>query len=77
MNTPTLKTMMVEVIDHEETGFQARQYRESKGVSLRRVAELMEFSAPYVSDLELGRRKWDQEKLEKFAWACCNPNAKP
>lgn len=32
--------------------------REKAGISLRQVAESMHISAPYLSDLELGRRYW-------------------
>lgn len=32
--------------------------REQAGISLRQVADAMHISAPYLSDLELGRRYW-------------------
>lgn len=33
-----------------------RSHREKKGISLREIARRMGLSAPYVSDVELGRR---------------------
>lgn len=39
-------------------GKQMREKRRQYGVSLREVARRMGLSAPYVSDLELGRRNF-------------------
>lgn len=47
-------------------GQEMRQLREAAGMSLRRVAELMEFSAAYVSDLELGRREWSPKLIQAY-----------
>ncbi len=47
-------------------GKQMRELREASGLSLRRVAELMEFSAAYVSDLELGRREWSDKLIRAY-----------
>lgn len=33
-----------------------RQARERKGITLREMARRLGFSAPYISDIELGRR---------------------
>ena len=35
-----------------------RQLRKAHNISLREIARRMEFSAPFISDLELGRRNW-------------------
>ena len=49
-----------EVIDNVKTGRNARALRESKSVSLRRVATAMRISAPYLSGLELGTNNWTE-----------------
>jgi len=43
-----------------------REKRETAGLSLQRVAELMEFSAAYVSDLERGRREWNEKLIKAY-----------
>lgn len=43
-----------------------RSSRLQKGVSLRIVAERMRVSAPYLSDLERGKRNWTVDKIDKF-----------
>ncbi len=39
--------------------------RERAGMSVRRLAKEMGFSAPFVSDLELGRRNWTASNFDK------------
>lgn len=51
--------------DHSETGKLMRSKREDTGVSLRTVATAMEISAPYLSDMELGRRGWSSEMIQR------------
>jgi len=34
-------------------------------MSVRRLAKEMGFSAPFVSDMELGRRNWTIKKFDK------------
>lgn len=46
-----------------------RGFREKQGISLRFVAKRLQFSAAYVSDLELGRRNWSDKLREKYLWA--------
>ena len=48
----------VEQIDHAATGAAMRQLRKAHNISLREIARRMDFSAPFISDLELGRRNW-------------------
>lgn len=43
-----------------------RRLRQNKGISLRDMAKRLSISAPYLSDLELGRRDWTEEKIEDF-----------
>lgn len=63
MNLPT---KLVEVIDDEATGQMLRAERVAAGFSLRSIARALHFSAPYVSDLELGRRGWTEEKAAAY-----------
>lgn len=39
------------------SGTALRKLREEKGLSLRIIGEAVELSAPYLSDVELGRRR--------------------
>lgn len=55
MNLPVKQT---EEIDSVKAGQIVRSKRLAKGLSLRSLAKAMGFSAPFVSDLELGRRNW-------------------
>jgi hypothetical protein len=54
------------VIDHGETGRRVREFRESLGVSLRRVAKHAGLSAMFISDLERGRRAWTKNRLDNM-----------
>lgn len=65
--TPTgLQYRTQRVIDHKKTGERMRAYRTKCGVSLRELAGRMGFSAPYVSDLELGKRLWSEDRASKY-----------
>lgn len=59
----------VRTIDHKATGEAMRQLRKAQRVSLREVARHMKLSAPFVSDLELGRRNWDGARALKYMLA--------
>lgn len=54
------------VIDNLTTGDNARRLRQAKGKSLRTVASKLKFSPAYLSDLERGRRGWNEILLERF-----------
>jgi transcriptional regulator with XRE-family HTH domain len=47
-------------------GRQMRDLRQKKGVSVREVARRTGLSAPYVSDLELGRRSFNAKLIERY-----------
>ena len=47
-------------------GQQMRSRREQAGISLRELARRVEWSAAYVSDLELGRKVWTDRKLKRY-----------
>ena len=46
-----------------------RRRRIQSGKSLIQVSKLMKVSVPYLSDLELGKRNWRRELLDRFALA--------
>lgn len=54
------------MIDQPLTAKTARTMREAQGLSLREVSRRMGISAPYLSDLELGRRLWSAALCEAF-----------
>lgn len=60
------RTVTEKEIDHSATGMLFRAMRTEAKVSLRAIAKAMGKSAPYIGDLELGRRNWT---LELFASA--------
>ena len=59
-----------EVYDHEAIGAVMRKVREDAKLSLREIARRLHLSAPYVSDLELGRRNWTRSRIADFENAC-------
>ena len=67
--TTSLNTKTITVTDHEATGERMRYLRSKRGLSLRSVAEKMKVSAAYLSDLELGKRNWSQERANQYVSA--------
>lgn len=61
-----MKYKTIKVIDHESTGEYWRQRRESEGMSLRETARRSCLSAPFLSDLERGRRNWTATLEAKY-----------
>lgn len=53
-------------IDQAALGGELRKIRETMNVSLRDAAYAMHISAPYLSDLELGRRHWSADLIATF-----------
>lgn len=70
-----LVTRLVRVSDNTATGQLMREARKRAGLSLREMARRLGQSAPFVSDLELGRRKWDWKRIEQWADVLVPPNA--
>lgn len=68
-----LITKKVEVIDNEAIGNLARKTRWSLNIPLREVARRMNYSAAYISDLELGKRNWTQKLLNDYENALKTP----
>jgi transcriptional regulator with XRE-family HTH domain len=56
-------------LDPTRVGHEMRRLRKKKGIGLRDMAKRMDISAPYLSDLELGRRDWTEEKIAAFKGA--------
>ncbi len=52
--------------DQRALGMAMRQKRITAKKSLRAIAVAMDCSAPYLSDLELGRRTWNAGLLADF-----------
>ena len=52
--------------DQKTIGASMRSKRYAYGKSLRQVAIKMGKSAPYISDLELGRRQWNAGLIADF-----------
>lgn len=61
---PKLPLKVVPVIDHDKAGRLVREARRDAGISLRRLAKAMGFSAPFICDLERGRRNWTDETFK-------------
>ena len=60
------KVHQVAVVDQTELGYMLRKQRVIQGISLREMARRLKVSAPYLSDLELGRRNFDLELVERY-----------
>lgn len=60
------KRTVVWVTDNVATGATARAARLKRGISLRTVAARMALSAPFMSDLERGRRNWCPLRVRDF-----------
>jgi len=58
-----------QVTDDIWLGLHMRGLRRQAGHSLRVLAKRMGYSAPYISDLELGRRHWTPELIKVYSYA--------
>lgn len=54
------------VEDPAVVGAKMRKARELSGIALHSVAKRMSFSAPYISDLEHGRRSWSPYLIQAY-----------
>lgn len=52
------------LIDHEECGHVVRVERSKKGISLLNLADKLNISSPFLSDLERGKRNWTEERFK-------------
>ncbi len=55
-----------QVLDPRAQGAKMRELRESRKVSLTEMAEKMDYTPPYLSDLELGRRAWNTDLIRRY-----------
>jgi transcriptional regulator with XRE-family HTH domain len=63
MNLPaTPPTISTDSLDHAAIGALIRRARTSKRIGLKDLAKALAVSAPYLSDLERGRRNWTVER---------------
>lgn len=69
MKTPRHKVTTSE-IDQAECCRLAKAARAESGLSFARLADLLGFSAPYLHDLELGRRGWSEITFNRWLEAC-------
>ena len=65
---------IVRMATHAEVGRIMREMRQSRGLSLRETARRLKCSAPFLSDMELGRRGQSIEWARKLAKATKQPN---
>jgi len=56
--------------DRRDVGTKMRQLRLSRKLGMREVARKLGLSGPYISDLELGKRLWNEQLIERFKKAC-------
>lgn len=56
----------VQEIDHGRTGALVRKFRLRRGRSLRAIARELGWSPTYLSDLERGKRRWNQALLARI-----------
>lgn len=55
-----------QVPDPVYRGNEARQRRLKADISLREMARRLHLSAAYLSDLELGRRGWNERLMKRY-----------
>lgn len=55
--------------DHVALGAEFRRRRKQEQLSLRAVAGWLKLSPPYISDLELGRRPWNEMRIKSYQCA--------
>ena len=58
------------LLDELKVGAMMRSLRSKKGYSLYDIARRMKYTPPYISDLELGKRQWRQELVDRYLEAC-------
>jgi transcriptional regulator with XRE-family HTH domain len=57
-------------VDSAALGAELRQGREAKGLTQDWVATQMRVSNTYLSELERGGRRWNEDLLSRFRKAC-------
>lgn len=54
------------VIDPRQIGARLRELRKQKEITGREMARRLGITAPYLSDMELGRRGWSTKWIQAF-----------
>ena len=67
------KIVEVRRVEHGRLGQMMREQRLMQGTSLRELAATIGWSAPYVSDLELGRRAWNLDRVQRYIASLPHP----
>ena len=70
-----LVTRLVRVPDNAATGKLMCEARKRAGLTLRELARRLGQSASFISDLELGRRGWNEKRIEQWASVLGTPNS--
>ena len=55
------------IADDRAVGTRMRERREAKKITLRAMARRLNLSVAYLSDLELGRRRWSHTNVTRYA----------
>lgn len=63
--------------DTQATGKEVRSLRENYNLSLRSIARRMGISPSYLSDLETGKRDWNDKRLRDYFLAIDGEMPKP
>jgi len=53
-------------LDHARVGSELRAYRAVRNLTMARVAKRMGLSESYVSELERGKRNWNDALVERY-----------
>lgn len=56
----------IRALDSPATGRKFRALREATGIGLGPVAESMDISMTYLSELERGTRNWSEDLVKRF-----------
>lgn len=62
-------TKPVDSVDHRETGAKMRSLRIAAGVSLTQMADRLPMNLAQLSQMETGKRPWDEEKAARYVSA--------
>jgi len=66
MKALTPITTKIDAVDHVATGKMVRERRKALGMTVREAGKIMGISAPYLCDLERGRRNWNDTVIAKL-----------
>lgn len=61
-----------DAIDHEATGAKMRQVRANAGITLTEMSARLAMNIAQLSQMETGKRPWDEEKAARYVAAISN-----